>query len=78
LSAVEALEKAPKNVRQTLLEKIFQLAANPASQQNNVKALQGIKGDLRLRVGDYRIIFRVIDDQLHIVAVGPRRDIYGN
>jgi mRNA interferase RelE/StbE len=33
---------------------------------------------LRIRVGEYRIIYRVNDDALkvHIVAIGHRREVY--
>ena len=42
------------------------------------KMLTGSHGLLRIRVGDYRIVY-AIDDQLRVVrvaAVGHRRDIY--
>ena len=32
-------------------------AADPASQAANVKALKGEPGVLRLRVGDWRVVF---------------------
>ena len=41
----------------------------------DVKKLQG-RGGLRLRVGDFRIIFYTEDQTLIVVAVGDRRDIY--
>jgi mRNA interferase RelE/StbE len=41
-------------------------------------ALQGRRGYLRVRVGDYRIIYTVDDDRLIvlIVALGHRREVY--
>ena len=53
----------------TIRAKIEAYAADPTSQANNVKKLQGRDG-YRLRVGDYRVIFEVLD-------VGPRGGIYG-
>ncbi len=43
-------------------------------------ALQGRRGYLRIRVGDYRIIYSVHDDRLLVlvVALGHRRDVYHN
>ena len=41
----------------------------------DVKKLQG-RGGLRLRVGDFRVIFYTEDQTLIVVAVGDRRDIY--
>ena len=35
-----------------------------------------LKGFWKLRVGDYRIIFRVSDQTVLIVAIGHRKDVY--
>lgn len=46
------------------------------------RALSGkrYKGLYRLRVGDFRIIYRIIDDENSVVilAIGHRREIYAN
>jgi mRNA interferase RelE/StbE len=44
----------------------------------DTKALQGHHARLRLRVGNYRIVYTVGDGQLVIwvLAVGNRRDVY--
>jgi mRNA interferase RelE/StbE len=41
-------------------------------------ALQGRRGYLRIRVGDYRIIYSIDDDRLTVllVALGHRREVY--
>jgi len=41
----------------------------------DVKALKGVAG-MRLRVGDWRVLFTVKADTITIHAVGHRRDIY--
>jgi mRNA interferase RelE/StbE len=43
-----------------------------------VKALSGPSGGLRVRVGDWRIVYRVEDERLIvlIVRVGNRREVY--
>jgi mRNA interferase RelE/StbE len=43
-------------------------------------ALQGRHGYLRIRVGDYRVIYSVVDDRLVVLvaALGHRREIYHN
>ena len=40
--------------------------------------LTGESDAYRVRVGDYRIVYEVIDDRLivHVVRVGHRRDVY--
>ncbi len=43
----------------------------------DLKALQGeFEGRLRLRIGDYRVMFSPIEDGLHIHAVKNRKDAY--
>ncbi|MFN7921566.1 MAG: type II toxin-antitoxin system mRNA interferase toxin, RelE/StbE family [Bryobacteraceae bacterium] len=34
------------------------------------------QGLYRLRVGDYRVIYRLIDDGMEIIAVGHRSEVY--
>jgi mRNA interferase RelE/StbE len=41
----------------------------------DVKALKGVAG-MRLRVGDWRVLFTIDTDTITIHAVGHRRDIY--
>jgi mRNA interferase RelE/StbE len=43
------------------------------------KPLAGsLKGHYRLRIGDYRVIYRVNDDIVTVVAIGHRKDIYND
>ena len=35
-----------------------------------------LKGYRKLRVGDWRIIYRVIHNEIRILAIGNRRDVY--
>lgn len=55
--------------------KIGELAADPSSQGANVKRLQG-RPEHRLRIQDWRVIFRIEDDVLWIDDIGPRGSIY--
>jgi mRNA-degrading endonuclease RelE of RelBE toxin-antitoxin system len=54
----------------------LQLAEEP--RPAGVKALQGLPGLLRLRVGAYRVLYQVHDDQLLVLVLtlGHRRDVY--
>ncbi|MCZ7631356.1 MAG: type II toxin-antitoxin system RelE/ParE family toxin [Microthrixaceae bacterium] len=40
--------------------------------------LTGEDAVYRVRIGDYRILYEVIDDRLliHVVRIGHRRDVY--
>ena len=74
-AAIRALRKMPANTATLIRRKIDAYASDPASQANNVTALQGRTG-IRLRVGDWRVI---MDDQGNVLAIldiGPRGDIY--
>ena len=36
-----------------------------------------LKGYRKLRVGDWRVIYRVVDDkEIRIIAIGNRKDVY--
>lgn len=73
----EYLAKLPKNVRVRIRKKIDALADNP--KPSGFIAMQGqFKGLLRIRVGDYRVIYKVIDDLLivTVLKVGSRGGIY--
>ena len=66
-SAQKSLLRIPRNWAIRIRDKINSYAADPASQANNVKALQGCEGMLRLRVGDWRVtmvdgtVIKIID-----------------
>jgi mRNA interferase RelE/StbE len=74
-AAVRALRKLDPQVRHRILGAIALLAQDP--RPPGARALQGRSG-LRVRVGDYRIIYTVEDDVLLVVVVrlGHRRDVY--
>ena len=83
---VQILPKAAKDLkaltpsdRARIIGKIERYTDDPASQANNVKALQG--SDLyRLRVGDYRVLFTIAADSTVTVMlvhrVRHRREAY--
>jgi mRNA interferase RelE/StbE len=65
------LKLAPE-VRERINTRLTQYAA---TGYGDVKKLKGRSG-LRLRVGDWRLIFYEEDGTIIVVAVGHRRDIY--
>lgn len=71
-TAQKALLRMPRNVALRIREKIGSYAEDPASQANNVKALRGLEGMVRLRVGDWRVIMRdgIVVEILDIKARG--------
>ncbi len=74
-AAVRALKKLDPPIRSRVQGAIALLAEDPRPPA--ARALRGRPG-LRVRVGDYRIIYTVVDDVLLVVVVtvGHRRDVY--
>ena len=58
-------------------EKLEAIAANPYAEHPNAKKLQGREG-CRLRVGDWRVIYEIQNDQLVILVlrIAPRGEVY--
>jgi mRNA interferase RelE/StbE len=72
----KALRQLDPKVRKDVLAKMRALASEP--RPVGAESLQGHPPWLRVRAGDYRIIYAV-DDQTHVVTVaivGHRRDVY--
>ena len=74
--AEKTLRSIPSNTRRLIIGKIEQYAAAPASLANNVKALKGEPGYFRLRVGDWRVVFREDGSVIAVTRVAPRGSAY--
>ncbi|MGO3146432.1 MAG: type II toxin-antitoxin system RelE family toxin [Leucobacter sp.] len=75
-SVAKTLRKLDRQNAHRILRAIGNLADNP--RPSGCIALQGGDGELRIRVGNYRIVYDVIDDELVILIlrVGHRREVY--
>lgn len=74
--ALKTLGRMPTNVAKLIRSKVEQYAGEPVSLANNVKALQGRPERLRLRVGDWRVLFSDDGAVISIIRVAPRGDAY--
>ncbi len=76
--ALVQLRAIPQPAALTILQALTPLGDDPCRSDANVRKLAGYEDRYRLRAGDYRIIYEVIDRQLVIlmVGVGHRREIY--
>ena len=77
--AVRSLEDLQRRDQQRIRVAIDLLAENP--RPPSCVALQGEVGVYRVRVGDYRIVYEVLDQVLvvqvvQVVRVGHRREVY--
>jgi mRNA interferase RelE/StbE len=76
-AALKALESLDREAQRRIVAKLEALASNP--RPSNIKVLKGGDDSIyRLRVGDYRVLYTIDDEELVVlvVAVGHRRDVY--
>ena len=75
-AAEKQIRKLDKVAQQRILKSVHLLTTNPRPPR--AKALVGHPGLLRIRVGDYRIIYSLEDERLiiAIVKIGHRSSIY--
>ena len=75
--AAKSLQRMPHNIAQLIREKLKMIAVDPDAEHPNAKKLQGREG-CRLRVGDWRVIYKVQNNQLIIVVlkIASRGEIY--
>ncbi len=77
--AYKEFKKLDRPVQEIIKNKLDKLAQNPETLKNNIKQLKGkYSGLFRLRVGNYRIIYKMYNEKLLIVIVriGHRKEIY--
>ena len=76
--AVRQLRALPQPAALTVLRALTPLGDDPRRPDADLKKLSGHADRYRLRVGDYRIIYEIADEQLLIlvVGVGHRREAY--
>lgn len=74
-SAAKALEKIPRDERYRIINAIDQLGDNPAAGSILKGEFSGLR---RIRVGNYRVVYEVQDQQLIIlvIRIGHRKEIY--
>jgi len=72
--AEKTLRKLPKIDQIVIARKIRLLPEIKASQQE--EKLKGFQNIYRVRLGDYRIVYRRLLKEIFIVLIGHRKDIY--
>ena len=73
--AQKVLAKMPRDLQALVHKKISAVAADPHGVHNNVTRLQG-RPEFQLRVHDWRIVYRVLDDRvvLLVIKIGGRAE----
>ena len=71
--AIKDLKAFSPDVRERILDKIVAMQDN---LQGDIKKLTNLTPEYRLRVGQYRILFKIDDESLIIYRVKHRKDAY--
>ena len=75
-AAARQVKRLPAEVRERILARLEALAEDP--RPAGVRKLAGTEDGYRVRVGAYRVLYRVEDDRLVVlvVRVSHRREAY--
>ena len=74
-AAAREFDALDLTVRQRVEKALDQLALDPLALKSQIKRLKG-DGAMRLRVGDWRIIFDVRIGEIVVLAIAHRREVY--
>ena len=74
--AARAFRKLPRAVQMRMHSAIEPLKENPRTP--GAEKLKGSDNAYRIRVGDYRILYEIVDEELvvYIIETGHRREVY--
>jgi mRNA interferase RelE/StbE len=75
--AQKALLRLPKNMAVLVRQNLEQLAVDPYAPNTNAMKLQNRSG-YRLRIGDWRVIYEIQNDELVILVlkIAQRGEVY--
>lgn len=75
-AALREMKKIPPKIRQQIVHAIDALSGDP--RPDGARKLTGSRSSYRIRVGEYRVLYRITDRELLVlvVKVGHRRDVY--
>jgi mRNA interferase RelE/StbE len=73
--AAREFEALDSTIRERVEATLDQLAVAPLSLRNQIKRLKG-QTALRLRVGDWRIIFQLRSDEILVLMIAHRSEAY--
>jgi mRNA interferase RelE/StbE len=75
-ASVKFIKNQVPKIKRQLFNKIKSLEANP--RPDNIEPIKGAKGLFRIRSGNYRIVYKILDEKLLVlvVRVNDRKDVY--
>lgn len=77
-SARKEFERLPAKLQLKATEALKLLAQNPFSELLKVKKLKGADNLYRIRLGDYRVVYEIRNNELIVlvIKIGNRREVY--
>lgn len=77
-SAEKDFLRLPKKIRDRFEEALKLLAISPFSEILKIRKLKGADDAYRMRIGEYRLIYKIEQDVLIVlvIKVGHRREVY--
>lgn len=77
-SAEKEFLRLPKKIRERFAEALKLLAVSPFSELLKIKKLKGTDDAHRIRIGEYRLIYKIEEERLVVLVIklGHRREIY--
>jgi mRNA interferase RelE/StbE len=75
-SAYKELQKLPRQIIAKVVAAVADLSSNP--HPTGSKKLTGSEHSYRIRIGDYRVVYEIIENKLmiEIVRARHRKDVY--
>jgi mRNA interferase RelE/StbE len=71
--ALLELRKLDKLLAKRIIKKLKELENDPFSK--DIKRLKG-QSSFRLRIGDYRVLFELLEKEIKILKIAHRKNIY--
>jgi len=72
--ALKDLDQLDRPIRRRIIERLQDLSADPTSHATRLTDSR--LGSFRFRIGDWRVVFDIIDDRVIVLRIGHRREIY--
>ena len=71
--ALRELERLDSQARERIVAAVERFCA---TRHGRIEKMQGRDNQYRLRVGDWRVVFEPVGEDIRILSVGHRRDVY--
>ena len=76
-SAVKEFHKLPKDIQEKALHVVDMLRIDPYSEVLKIRKLKGGEDLFRIRIGNYRLIYKIeSSSSLLVVRIRHRKDVY--